>query len=300
MSPRPAVFLDRDDTVNRSTDLPAEAWDGATPGDLLDPAYVELLPGVRDACRRLRSAGFAIVVVTNQGGVARGHGTIQDVDRCHDALRRLLADDPRDDDVPAPLRPSLVDAFYACPFHPTGSVCRFADEHDWRKPGPGMIAAACAELAIDPGRSWMVGDQQRDLDAAQSAGIPASQTIRVAPDGPVRSLDEAARVILGVRPHPRADTTTTIAATRVSLRSHDDGRPLADDRTRQTVLAAARAIAERTGVELLDLTADDRSVTAVLAAKRIGAIGFMTELRRTTNAWAMGSLGRPLWNERDD
>lgn len=305
---RHAVFLDRDDTINRNADLPDGAWGDGTPGDLLDADFVELLPGVLEACRRLKRAGYAIVVITNQGGIARGGGDIDDLDRCNDVLRDLLPADPPDDQpgpspsIPSPLRPSLIDAFYACPFHPAGAVTHFADEHDWRKPNPGMITAACNELGLDPKRSWMVGDKQRDLDAARAAGIPHDRCLMISPNQPTPDLTAAADLILGpADPSDSPPDDAPVVATRVTLTARTgDPAPLADTRVRDTVLATARAIAERTGIDLLELEADDRSITAIIAAGRIPAMGFMSELRRLSNAWHHGKAGTNLWPQRDD
>ncbi len=291
---RPAIFLDRDDTINRNADLPDAAWVGRTPGDLLDPDHVHLLPGALDACRRLADAGYAIVVITNQGGIARGGGAIADIDACNDRLRGLLAPDdgaPPDSAIPAPLRPTLVEACYAAPHHPMGAVAPFDSEHPWRKPGPGMIESACAELGLDPARSWMVGDKKRDLDAAITAGIAPDRCVMVGPTADAPDLSAAAARILGSDPTPGDSTTVTLRAL--------DGRPLADSRTRETVLATARAIAERTGVDLTDLSATDSSVTATLAAPRLAALGFLAELRRLTNAWSIAKHARDLWPAAD-
>ncbi|MEM9373840.1 MAG: hypothetical protein AAGA55_09365, partial [Planctomycetota bacterium] len=101
---RPAVFLDRDDTVCRNGDLPDAAWGHRKAGDLLDPDYMRLLPGVRPALTRLRAQGFVIVIITNQGGIARGGGEISDIDACHDALReQLLIESAGKPDVPHPI-----------------------------------------------------------------------------------------------------------------------------------------------------------------------------------------------------
>jgi len=286
---RAAVFLDRDDTINRNADLPASAWRDGTPGDLLDPAHVELLPGVLDACRALKRAGFALVVITNQGGVARGAGSLADIDACNDRLRELLTPEraATTPGIPAPLRPSLIDACYAAPHHPGGGVAPFDAEHPWRKPGPGMVESACAELGLDPARSWMVGDKQRDMDAALAAGLAPDRRLMIGPEGDLPDLAAAAARILAAG-RPRGATTT------VTLRARD-ARPLADERARETVLATARAIAERTGVELTDLAATDSGVTATLTAPRLAALGFLAELRRLTNAWSRSRSGADLW-----
>ncbi|TVQ34556.1 MAG: HAD-IIIA family hydrolase [Phycisphaeraceae bacterium] len=147
---RPAVFLDRDDTLI--------ACRGVAPGgDLGDPALVRLLPGVLEGCRRLVSeGGFALVVVSNQGGVARGRYDEEAVRTVNREVSRQLED--------------LIDGFYYCPYHPDGAIPEYAREHPWRKPAPGMLLAAAGELGLDLARSWMIGDQPRDAAAGKAAG----------------------------------------------------------------------------------------------------------------------------------
>lgn len=159
----PAVFLDRDDTLIRC--------DGLAPGnDLGDPALVEPLPGAIEACRRLKNAGFLLVVITNQGGVARGRYTEADVQRVHERVNEVFG--------------GVFDAFRACPYHPEGTVPKYAREHPWRKPAPGMILDAAHALNIDITRSWMIGDKERDSAAGRTAGC---STILISPpDDPAR------------------------------------------------------------------------------------------------------------------
>jgi D-glycero-D-manno-heptose 1,7-bisphosphate phosphatase len=172
---RPGVFIDRDDTLIDTT--------GATgrtphPGDLTLPELVRLLPGVGESCRRLVDAGYVLVVVSNQGCVARDVASLASVHAVNQRLFDLLPahkltpapalDHPH---VSVPAQPSLLTVVYFCPFHPEGVVPEFAREHPWRKPAPGMIAAAAADLDIDLSRSWLIGDAQRDLDAGIGAGV---------------------------------------------------------------------------------------------------------------------------------
>lgn len=177
----PAVFFDRDDTLIRCNDLPP-APPPAAPGDLVDPALVELLPGARDACSALHAAGFTLVIVSNQGSVARGAATLATVERVNARVRELLA--------------PFLTAFYFCPFHPKGQAGSiFTRAHPWQKPGLGMIQAACTELGIDAARSWLVGDAQRDIDAGIAAGLLPERCLRVGPEH--LTLAEATERILG-------------------------------------------------------------------------------------------------------
>jgi D-glycero-D-manno-heptose 1,7-bisphosphate phosphatase len=141
---RAAVFLDRDGVLNE-----VDVVDGAPH----PPAAVEglrLLPGVVEACHRLRDLGFVLVVVTNQPDIARGKQTRDEVDRMHDVLRGRL---PLDEIV----------------------VCAHDDPDDCpcRKPRPGMILDAAARLDLDLAASVCVGDRWRDVESAKRAGVMA-------------------------------------------------------------------------------------------------------------------------------
>lgn len=295
--PRPAIFLDRDDTVNRNADLPDAAWEGVRWGDMLKPEFALLVPGAREALIALKDAGYALVVITNQGGIARAHGTTRDVDACNDRMRMLLRQSEHEDERVLFDEP-LIECWYSCPFHPeTGVVTHLNMEHDWRKPHPGMIEAACKELNLDPQRSWMVGDKQRDLDAAISAGVPESQTIRVAHDSPVADLAHAARLILELEEEP--DTTSPVSSATLSP-INPYAHPLSDNKVRRTVESAANALAERTGIKLIELDTTDSKVIVTLGTHKLAALAFVAELRRSTNRWHRSHTGKDLWPSAGD
>jgi len=190
----PAVFLDRDDTLIACNELPP-APPPAAPGDLCDPALVRLLPGVPHALRELKAAGFLLVVVSNQGGVARGGLTLHRVHEINQRVSSLLTDARG---VP------LIDRFYFCPYHPRGNVPEFTREHPWRKPAPGMVLAARDELRIDLAASWMVGDAARDIEAGINAGLDPRRCLRIGPTESLPDVAAAARHLLdAVRSHPR-------------------------------------------------------------------------------------------------
>ena len=148
LSARPAVFLDRDGTLVR--DL---AW-GAEPGEL------ELLPGVVPALRALRAAGYALVVVSNQAGVARGLFDLAEARRSGAHLAAILA-----------AAGASLDGYYFSPYHEReGRMPAFSRASEVRKPGAGMLRAAAADLALDLGRSWLIGDHLSDLAAGLAAG----------------------------------------------------------------------------------------------------------------------------------
>jgi len=292
---RPAIFLDRDDTVNVNAELPDGAWEGVKWGDLLKPEYAILMDGVREALVALAQAGFVLVVITNQGGLARGGGTTRDVEAVNDALRKAINSPDG-----AVYGEQLVEGWYFAPHHSEGHVEPYNQDHPWRKPHGGMIVAACQELGLDVARSWMIGDKQRDLDAGIDAGVPPKHTIQVGPHGTHENLLAAAEEILTepegsgseVTPHPELSP-----GTRVTLRSPDASFvPMADDRTREMVEAVARGIAERTGITIHDLTCTPEMIEIVIGVHRLGALAFMAQLRRDTNRWHERQFGTALWS----
>lgn len=146
---RPAVFLDRDGTITVEKSY------------VTDPDEIELIPGAAEAIVRLRSAGFAVVIVSNQSGVARGYMTESDMAAVHRATEERLLE-----------RGAVIDGAYYCPNLEAGSVERFTHDTSCRKPATGMIDAAARDLALDVSASFMVGDQLSDLETARNAGIP--------------------------------------------------------------------------------------------------------------------------------
>jgi len=146
-----AVFLDRDGTIIEDV------------GFLRRLDQLALFPWSVDAIRALNRAGFAVVVTTNQSGIARGMFTEAHVEDVHRELeRRLEAGQAR------------VDAYYYCPHHPTkGVVAEYARACDCRKPGSGMIDRATRDLGLDPARSFVVGDTWLDVGMARAAGARA-------------------------------------------------------------------------------------------------------------------------------
>jgi len=168
---RAAVFLDRDDTLIACNELPAPT-PPAKDGDLVDPALARLLPGVAQGLARLASRGFALVVVSNQGVVARGGGTLAQVDAVNARVATLLAAEG-----------VRIERFYYCPFHPKGTVDGLSREHPWRKPQPGMMAAAAAELELDLDASWLIGDAPRDVEAGIAARLRAERCLLVGSAG---------------------------------------------------------------------------------------------------------------------
>ncbi len=140
-----AVFLDRDGVIN------------VEKGYLHRVEELEFLPGAAEAIALLKDAGYLVIVVTNQSGVARGYYSLGAVDLLHRHMSEQLA-----------ARGAVVDAWYVCPHHPDhGGPC------SCRKPLPGMILQAAADYRVDLVRSYLIGDKRSDLEAGLAAGCRA-------------------------------------------------------------------------------------------------------------------------------
>jgi D-glycero-D-manno-heptose 1,7-bisphosphate phosphatase len=144
---RPAVFLDRDGTIIEEV------------GYLDAIEQIVWFPWSIDAIRALNQAGLAVVLATNQSGVARRYFTEDFVRRVHRALdERLAAGGAR------------IDAYYYCPHHPEGAVEEYRLQCDCRKPAGGLATQAARDLDLDLPRSYVVGDTWRDVGLARSVG----------------------------------------------------------------------------------------------------------------------------------
>ncbi len=179
---RPAIFLDRDGTLNRQVIRDGKPY---PPGTL---AEFELFPGVPEACANLAAAGFVLVVATNQPDVGRGTQSASVVESMHAELRRL---------IPAIAHIEVCYAPGQGVEHP---------ENYRRKPAPGMLTDAALLLGLDLSRSWMIGDRWRDIDCGQRAGVRTvfidfgyDEALRAPPTHTVRTFTEAAAVILAAR-----------------------------------------------------------------------------------------------------
>lgn len=144
---RRAVFLDRDGTINVEREYLHRIEDFA------------FIPGAPEAIARLKQAGFLVIVVTNQSGVARGYYPREAVDRLHERIRHLLRS-----------HETGIDGFYVCPHHPTEGTGDYRIDCDCRKGAPGMLLQAARDHGIDLGRSFMVGDKLADIEAGAAAG----------------------------------------------------------------------------------------------------------------------------------
>lgn len=147
---RPAAFLDRDGVLN------------VDHGYTFRPDALALTPTAAEGVRLLNEAGYLVIVVTNQSGVARGLYGTAEVEAFHAAMQAALAE-----------HGAHVDAFYYCAYHPDGTVAEFAREHEDRKPDAGMILRAMHDWPVDRRGSFMIGDKDSDAAAAAKAGIPS-------------------------------------------------------------------------------------------------------------------------------
>jgi len=147
-SPRPAAFLDRDGVLN------------VDHGYTFKPDDLELMPTAAAAVRLLNEAGFFVIVVSNQSGVARGFFTEAAVERFNAHLQEALR-----------AQGARIDAIYYCPHHPEGTVKALAIRCACRKPQPGMLEQAARDRPIDRGRSFLIGDKDDDIAAARAFGI---------------------------------------------------------------------------------------------------------------------------------
>lgn len=173
---RRAVFLDRDGVINRSV-----VRDGL-PFAASNLDEFEIFPEVPEACRRLKAAGFLLIVATNQPDVGRGTMKKKTVEAIHVEMCRQLP----------------IDRVEVC-YHPGHG----ASDCECRKPKPGLLLNAAHELGIDLARSWMVGDRWRDIDCGHAAGCRTifvdrgyAEALKQMPDFRVKNLAQAAEIIL--------------------------------------------------------------------------------------------------------
>jgi len=138
LSPRPAVFLDRDGTLMDEVDY------------CRDPRDVRVVPGVASFLEAMRDAGWLTILITNQSGIGRGKITISEYHAVHAEFMRQIQ--------------NQLDAAFFCPDAPPAVSAR-------RKPEPGMILEAMQQYSIDRSRSWMIGDKVADVQCGKNAGV---------------------------------------------------------------------------------------------------------------------------------
>jgi D-glycero-D-manno-heptose 1,7-bisphosphate phosphatase len=143
-----AAFIDRDGVINEERNYVHRIED-----------FV-VLPGVAEGLKLLSDAGYRLIIVTNQAGIARGYYDQAAMELLHRHLRAQLAED----DV-------TLDAIYFCPHHPQGCVAGLAIECDCRKPAPGMLLQAARDFDLDLAASVLIGDKLSDVLAGKRAGV---------------------------------------------------------------------------------------------------------------------------------
>ena len=147
MSLHKAIFIDKDGTL--IDNIPFNT----------DPALIALKEGAIEGLKLLSDAGYLLIVVSNQGGVAYGYFEEKELERVKLKINYLLGDEN-----------IYLDGFYYCPHHPNGAVKKYAIDCNCRKPKPGMLLKAKSDFNIDLGRSWMIGDILHDIEAGNRAG----------------------------------------------------------------------------------------------------------------------------------
>ncbi len=151
-TPSPAVFLDRDGTINREVSY------------VRSPDQLELLDGVAAGIRRLNSSGVRVIVITNQPVIARGECSERNLKEIHNKLETELG-----------AQGAYVDGIYYCPHHPDkgfqGERADLKMKCSCRKPATGLIDRATSDFNLDRSRSWLIGDSNRDVQTAFNAGI---------------------------------------------------------------------------------------------------------------------------------
>ena len=143
-----AVFLDRDETINEEV------------GYMDSLEKLKIIPEAFEAIRLINQNGMKAVVITNQSGVARGFFSEEFVQTVHARIQEQLK-----------ARKAFIDAFYHCPHHPTEGQGVYLQTCNCRKPAPGLLFKAADEMEIDLGRSYMIGDMPKDIEAAKRAGV---------------------------------------------------------------------------------------------------------------------------------
>ena len=150
----PALFLDRDGVVVRETDYLNRVDD------------VAVLPGAADVIAAANRRGVPVVLVTNQSGIGRGYFGWREFSAVQQAIASVLA-----------AQGARLDAIYACPHHASGQGAFAVAHHPARKPNPGMLLRAAADLDLSLRESWMVGDKTIDIEAAKRAGLAGAMHV---------------------------------------------------------------------------------------------------------------------------
>ena len=150
-----AVFLDRDGVVNELVYFPEQG--------IIDSPFIasqfHLCPGVPEAMKKFQSAGYKVIIVSNQPGIAKGHMTRKDFQQISNTMKTQLSEE----DV-------LLDGEYYCLHHPEAKIEQYRIECACRKPKPGLIYKAAQDMDIDVAESWFIGDNLTDMQTGRNAG----------------------------------------------------------------------------------------------------------------------------------
>jgi D,D-heptose 1,7-bisphosphate phosphatase len=236
-----AIFLDRDNTLIHAD------------GDVGDPAQVKLIQGAASAIASVRGLGYKVIVVSNQGGVARGQYTEEDVGRVNNRVSELM--------LATSGSGAAIDRFYYCPFHPDGTVENYRRDHPWRKPQPGMLLQAIKDLSLDPSQCWMIGDDLGDVAAGAAAGVRTILLRADAGEQPPLRQGQAAAQLLG------SDVAGTAGAGHTGAGAH----PGVPDFVARNLIEAVRVVAQQRrpeGVDESRLAAPSATTATPVAGQR--------------------------------
>lgn len=142
-----AVFIDKDGTL--IPDIPYN----------IDPELIELEENSIRGLKEIKRAGYLLIIISNQSGVARGYFAEKELERVREKLTLLLTD-----------QGIKLDGFYYCPHHPEGIIKEYIADCGCRKPKAGMIIKAAEDFEVDLSQSWMIGDILNDVEAGNTAG----------------------------------------------------------------------------------------------------------------------------------
>ncbi len=145
---RPAVFIDRDGTINEQM------------GYVNHISRFVLLPGTAEGIRLLNRHQYLAIIVSNQSGVARGYFPMELIDRVHAHMKDLLAKEGAN-----------IDGIFFCPHYPRGNVPEYSVECDCRKPRTGLVQKACESFDIDMKNSYVIGDRCSDIELAERSNL---------------------------------------------------------------------------------------------------------------------------------
>jgi D,D-heptose 1,7-bisphosphate phosphatase len=179
-----AIFIDKDGTL--IPDIPYN----------VDPEKISLQEGALEGLYQLQQAGYLLIIISNQSGVARGFFKEEALNAVQHKIESLLAE-----------RGVVLNGFYYCPHYPNAAIQEYAVECDCRKPQPGMLLQAARELDIDLSQSWMIGDILNDVEAGKKAGCKTvlinngnerewQESSLRSPDYKAKNIEEAAAQIL--------------------------------------------------------------------------------------------------------